>query len=96
MGPIFRTASCSHAPDMVADRGKKFDGCKRTVGDQNDIAIGKPAMDLQGLARPIEQCLGRSRLIGIETFGGSEQSEKGQRHDAIGPRKRKASAVRWL
>src|ERR1700746_1038240 len=29
--------------DMVADRGKKFDGCKRTVGDQNDIAIGEPA-----------------------------------------------------
>src|SRR6516164_3477377 len=22
--------------DMVADRGKKFDGCKRTVGDQNE------------------------------------------------------------
>jgi hypothetical protein len=26
--------------DMVADRGKEFDGCKRTVGNQNDIAIG--------------------------------------------------------
>src|SRR5262249_41062384 len=25
-------------------------------------------------------------FIGIETFGGREQSEKGQRHDAIGPR----------
>jgi hypothetical protein len=40
-------------------------------------------MDLQsGLARPIEQRLGCSRLIGIETFGGSEQGEKRQRHDA--------------
>ena len=57
--------------DMVADRGEKFDGCKRTVGDQNDIAIGEPALDLQGgLARPIEQRLGCSLLIGIETFGG--------------------------
>ena len=73
--------------DIVANRGEEFDGCKRAVTDQDNIAIGKPAMDLQGgLACPIKQRLGRPRLVGIEAFGGGEQGEKGQRHDAIGPR----------
>ena len=72
---------------MAANRGEEFDGCKRTVGDEDNMAIGKPAMDLQGgLARPIKQRLGRARLVGIEAFGGGEHGEKGQRHDAIGPR----------
>jgi len=39
-----------------------------------------------GLTRPIEQRLGCPRLVGIEAFGGGEKGEKGQRHDAIGPR----------
>src|SRR3982074_541463 len=69
--------------DIVANRGEEFDGCERAVTDQDNIAIGKPAMDLQGgLACPIKQRLGRPRLVGIE--GGVEQGEKGQRHDAIG------------
>jgi hypothetical protein len=58
----------------------------RAVGDQNDIAIGEPAVDLQGgLTGPIEQRLGGSRLAVIEAFGGGEQREEGQRHDAVGP-----------
>jgi hypothetical protein len=72
---------------MVADGGEEFDGRKRAVGDQNNIAIGKPAVDLQGgLTGPIEQRLGGSRLAGVEAFGGGEQREQGQRHDAVGPR----------
>ena len=44
-------------------------------------------MDLQdSLAGPIEQCLWRARLSGIEAFGRREQREEGQRHDAVGPR----------
>ena len=44
--------------NTVAGGGKEFDGCKRAVSDQDDIAIGKPAMDLQcGLTSPIEQRL---------------------------------------
>ena len=59
--------------NTVADGGKELDGCKRAVSDQDDIAIGKPAMDLQrGLTSPIEQRLGGSLLVGIEAFGGSE------------------------
>lgn len=39
---------------MIADRGEEFEGCKRAVGDQDNIAVGEPAMDLQcGLARPM-------------------------------------------
>src|ERR1700730_7731147 len=61
--------------DMAANLGKEFDGCKRAIGNQDNIAIGEPAVDLQGgLARPIEQCFGCSRLVGIETFGGGEKS----------------------
>ena len=72
--------------DMVAHRGEEFDGRECTVGDQHNGAIGKPAVDLQGgLAGPIEQCLGRARLVGIEALGGSKHGEKGQRHDALGP-----------
>jgi hypothetical protein len=64
---------------MAADRGEEFDGCKRAVADQDDIATGEPAVDLQGgLARPIEQRFGCSGLVGIEAFGGGEQSEKRQ------------------
>jgi hypothetical protein len=73
--------------NMVADGGEEFDGRKRAVGDQNNIAIGKPAVDLQGgLTGPIEQRLGGSGLAGIEAFGGGEQREEGQRHDPIGPK----------
>ena len=63
---------------MAADRGEEFDGCKRAVADQDDIAIGKPAMDLQGgLARPINKRLGCPRLVGIEAFGGASRVRKG-------------------
>jgi hypothetical protein len=72
--------------NMVTDGGEEFDGRKRAVGDQNNIAIGKPAVDLQGgLTGPIEQRLGGSRLSEVEAFGGGEQREEGQRHDAVGP-----------
>src|ERR1700730_8503582 len=62
--------------DMVADRGEEFDGGERAVGDQDDRAIGEPAVDLQGgLARPIKQGLGGPRLVGIKALRGSKQSE---------------------
>ncbi len=73
--------------DMIADGGEKFDGRERAVGDEDNRAIGEPAVDLQGgLAGPIEQRLGRARFAGIEALGRGEQSEEGERHDAIGPR----------
>lgn len=73
--------------DVLADCGKEFGGRKGAVGDQYDITIGKPAADLPGgLAGPIEQRLGRARFAVIEAFGGGEQREERQRHDAIGPR----------
>jgi len=31
--------------DMVANRGEEFDGCKRAVGDQDNMAIGEPTVD---------------------------------------------------
>src|SRR6516162_2250544 len=72
--------------DMVANRGEEFDGRERTVGDQHNVAIRKPAVDLQGgLPGPIEQRLLGTRLAFIEALGGSKQGEEGQRHDAIGP-----------
>src|SRR6195256_586493 len=37
--------------DIVANRGEEFDGCERAVTDQDNIAIGKPAMDLQAAWR---------------------------------------------
>ena len=41
--------------DVFAHRGEEFDGGKGAVGDQNDVAIGQPAVDLQGgLPRPID------------------------------------------
>src|ERR1700730_2136301 len=47
--------------DMVAHRSEEFDRRKRAVGDQDNIAIGEPATDLQGgLAPPIEQRLGEA------------------------------------
>ena len=72
---------------MVADGGEEFDGCKCAVGDQDNIAVGKPAADLQGgLTSPIKQRLGRLRFAEIEAFRGGEQREEWQRHDAAGPR----------
>ena len=63
---------------MVANRGEEFDGCERAVGDQDNMAIGEPTVDLQGgLTRPMEQHLGCPRLVGIEAFGGGEKGEKG-------------------
>jgi hypothetical protein len=48
---------------MIEDRGEEFEGCKRAVGDQDNIAVGEPAVDLQcGLMRPIEQRLGDYRI----------------------------------
>src|ERR1700750_3398791 len=78
---------------MLADGGKELDGRKGAVGDQYDISIGQPAMDLpSSLAGPIEQRLGRARFAIIEAFGGGEQGEEGERHDAIGPRRAKLVA----
>src|SRR5215471_20736228 len=60
--------------DMVADGSKEFDGRKGAVGNQDNVSIGQPAVDLQGgLASPIEQGFGRARLAGVEALGGSEQ-----------------------
>ena len=59
--------------DMVANRGEEFDGRERTVGDQHNVAIRKPAVDLQGgLPGPIEQRLLGTRLAFIEALGGSK------------------------
>src|SRR3974377_1329575 len=53
--------------NMVAHRGEEFDGRERAVGDQADVAVGEPAVDLQGsLPGPIEQRLGGARFAGIE------------------------------
>ena len=72
---------------MVADGREEFDRCKCAVGDQDNIAVGKPAADLQGgLTSPIKQRLGRLRFAEIEAFRGGEQREEWQRHDAAGPR----------
>jgi hypothetical protein len=32
--------------DMAANFGKEFDGCKRAIGNQDNIAIREPAVDL--------------------------------------------------
>jgi hypothetical protein len=73
--------------DMAADGREKVDRRERTVGDQHDVAIGKPAVNLEGgLPGPIEQLLGRAWFAGIEALGGRKQGQEGQRHDAVGPR----------
>ncbi|WP_456632548.1 hypothetical protein [Bradyrhizobium sp. USDA 10063] len=73
--------------DTAVNGGEEFDGRKRTVSDEHDIASRKPATDLQdGLAGPVEQGLGLSRSASIEAFGRGQQGQKGQRHDAVGPR----------
>src|SRR5215471_13129241 len=60
--------------DMVADGSQEFDGRKGAVGDQDNVSIRQPAVDLQrGLASPIEQGFGRARLAGIEALGRSKQ-----------------------
>ena len=52
-------AQAGNDADMVADGGEEFDGGKCAVGDQDNIAVGKPAADLQGgLASPIKRVLG--------------------------------------
>jgi hypothetical protein len=80
-------AQAGDETDMVADGGEEFDCSEGAIGDQDNVAIGEPAADLQGgLAGPIEQCLGGARFAGIETFGRGEQREEGQRHAAVGPR----------
>jgi len=64
--------------DMVAYCGKEFDGRKCTVGDQDDVAIGQPAADLQGgLPRPINQRLGSPQFACIEALGGCQQGQEG-------------------
>ena len=73
--------------DMLADGGEELDCSKCTVGDQDDVTVGKPAMDLQdGLPGPIDYGLVFAWLTFIEPFGGSKQRKKRQRHDATGPR----------
>src|SRR5262249_44359170 len=68
---------------------EEFDCCKSAIGDQDDIALGKPAADLWGgLSCPIDECLWCPQLGCIEVFGGCQQSEEWQRHDAVGPRYR--------
>jgi len=66
-------AQASDHADMVAHCGEEVDRRERAVGDQYDIAIWKPATDLQcGLAGPIDERLGRSRFVGIEALGRGE------------------------
>src|SRR5579863_5547869 len=66
--------------EMAAYSGEEFERGKRTIGDQDDGAIGKPAADLQGgLAGPIEQGLGLSGCAGIEALGRSQHGEERQR-----------------
>ena len=73
--------------DIAADGGEEFDGGERGVADENDAAAGQPAVDLQGdLACAIHQRLGRARFPGIEALGRGKHGEKGQPHDAAGPR----------
>src|SRR6202043_3124490 len=46
--------SCNDT-DVVVHRGEELDGRERGVGNQDDVAIGQPAVDLQGgLAGPID------------------------------------------
>src|SRR5882757_5998099 len=68
--------------DVAADSGEELDCREGAVGDQDNIATGEPAVDLQGgLAGPIEQGLGGAVCACIEAFGRGEQGEEGQRHE---------------
>ena len=67
-------AQAGNDAEMVADGGEEFDGCKCAVGDQDNIAVGKPAADLQGgLTSPIKQRLGRLRFAEIQGGGSAPQ-----------------------
>ena len=73
--------------DIASDGGEELDGGKRGVADDDDAAARQPAVDLQsGLAGPVQQRLGRAWLAGIEALGRRKHGEKGQAHDAAGPR----------
>src|SRR5262245_18945779 len=69
---------------MLAHCGEELDSCKGTIGDQDDVAAGKPAPDLQrGLPCPVDQCLWGSQFVRVEALGGCEHRKEWQRHDAI-------------
>jgi hypothetical protein len=70
-----------------ADSRKKFESRESAVGDDDDAAIGQPAVDLQDrLPRPVDQRFGGARLTLVKAFGRREQGEERQSHDAPGPR----------
>jgi hypothetical protein len=76
----FVEAQAGDDADVGADGSKEFDGREGAVGDQDNVSIRQPAVDLQrGLASPIEQGFGRARPASIEALGRSEQGKEGQR-----------------
>jgi len=73
--------------EIASYGGEELDGGKGGVANDEDAAAWQPAVDLQGgLTGPVKQRLGAARLIGIEALGGRKHGEKGQAHDAVGPR----------
>lgn len=62
---------------MIANCSEEFDGCKRAVGDQYDVPIGEPKMDLQGgLAHPIRQRLGLPASYRAQRLHDEGQAER--------------------
>jgi hypothetical protein len=64
--------------DILAHRSEELDSRECTIGDQDNIAVGKPAADLQsGLSRPVDQRLGGSQFACVEALRGCEHREEG-------------------
>jgi hypothetical protein len=71
---------------MTSNGGKEVEGGKRRVADDDNLSARQPAVNLQGdLTGPVQQRLGRSRLVGIEAPGRGKHGQKRQAHDAASP-----------
>ena len=87
---------------MVADGGEEFDGCKCAVGDQDDVAVGEPAADLQGgLDEPNQSSVLGACVAGWKRFEGASSVRNGSAmmrpaHGTCTSGMAKASAGRWL